>query len=62
MSTTLTRREPARKYAERRGVTVKTLDRWVKAGILQPPERIKNRKYFNPDAEPRRDDDSDSAA
>jgi hypothetical protein len=47
------KREPARKKAERHGVCVKTLDRWVEAGILEPPERIRGRKYWRVDAEPK---------
>ena len=61
MSDTTKRREPHRelasKHAERRGVSVKTLDRWVEQGILPPPVRINNRKYFNADAKPRGDGD-----
>jgi DNA-binding transcriptional MerR regulator len=51
------KREPWRKYAERRGVSTRTLDRWVEDGILDPPEKINGRKYTSPDAEPRRDDE-----
>ena len=35
-------RELHRRFAERRGVSTKTLDRWVEAGILPEPERIRN--------------------
>ena len=52
------RREPWRRYAERRGVSVRTLDRWVAKGILAPPEYIRGRKYADPNAEPRHDADA----
>jgi MerR HTH family regulatory protein len=44
--------EPARKTSERFGVCPKTLDAWVRDGILQPPTRIKGRKYYDTDVEP----------
>jgi DNA-binding transcriptional MerR regulator len=56
MPSSPTRLEPARKFAERHGVSVKTLDRWVKSGILSPPDKINGRNYHNPDNKPRRDD------
>jgi predicted site-specific integrase-resolvase len=31
--------------AKVRGVSTRTLDRWVKAGIIRPPIRINQRKY-----------------
>ena len=46
---------PYRRYAERKRVSTKTLDRWVAAGILPKPDRINNRKYFPEGTEPRRD-------
>jgi predicted site-specific integrase-resolvase len=49
-------RESHRRYAERQGVSTRTLDRWVVAGILPEPERIRKRKYWDPNTEPRRDD------
>jgi hypothetical protein len=49
------RREPWRRHAERHGVSTRTLDRWVAAGILAEPERINGRKFGDPDREPRRD-------
>ena len=49
-------RESHRRFAERRGVSTKTLDRWVEAGILPEPERIRKRKYWDPNTEPRHDD------
>jgi predicted site-specific integrase-resolvase len=33
--------------ARMRGISVKTLDRWVKAGIVQPPVVINGRKYHD---------------
>jgi hypothetical protein len=62
MSSTVTRRnkrerrrEPWRLHAARHGVSTRTLDRWVIAGILNAPEVINGRKYGDPTAEPRRD-------
>jgi DNA-binding transcriptional MerR regulator len=54
--------EAWRKYAERYGVTTRTLDRWVEDGILPEPERIRGRKYLSSDTEPRRDTDASEAA
>jgi len=48
-------RESWRQYAERRGVSTRTLDRWVAAGILPEPDRINGRKYIDPKIEPRAD-------
>jgi predicted site-specific integrase-resolvase len=47
--------EPHRRYAERRGVSTRTLDRWTDAGILPAPVRINGRKYWPTDVEPRHD-------
>jgi predicted site-specific integrase-resolvase len=47
--------EPKRKFAERYGVTVRTVDRWVDDGVIDPPKRIKNREYFPIGTEPRFD-------
>jgi len=49
------RRAPWRKVAERFGISVKTLDRWARRGIVDPPVKINKRKYGDPDAEPRLD-------
>jgi hypothetical protein len=49
------RRESWPAHARRHGVSVRTLDRWVAQGILEPPERIRGRKYANPESQPRRD-------
>lgn len=54
--------EAWRKYAERRGVSTRTLDRWVEDGILPEPERINGRKYLLSDTEPRLDTDAPEAA
>jgi len=51
-------REPWRRYAERRGVSTRTLDRWVENGIIPAPEYVRGRKYINPDTEPRQDIDA----
>jgi hypothetical protein len=49
------KRETWRRYAERHGVSTRTLDRWVENGIIPAPEYIRERKYINPDIEPRQD-------
>ena len=46
---------PHRQYAEQKGVSTKTIDRWVADGILAKPVRINNRKYHEEGSEPRRD-------
>jgi DNA-binding transcriptional MerR regulator len=56
------RLEPARKYAERHGVTVRTVDRWVEKGVVDPPIRIRNRKYFEEGTEPRLDQQNTETA
>jgi hypothetical protein len=48
-------RKPWPKLAEQHGVNVRTLDRWVDAGIIDAPEYINGRKYGDPDAAPRLD-------
>lgn len=53
--------EAWRKYAERHDVSTRTLDRWVEDGVLPPPERIRNRKYMDPNTAPRRDDGKNAA-
>lgn len=53
------RLESNRAFAERLGVSPRTIDRWVKAGILpQPTARIRTRKYWDPGTQPRRDADA----
>jgi hypothetical protein len=46
---------PWPRLAERFGVTVRTLDRWVQLGIIAKPEVIRGRKYGDPDCQPRLD-------
>jgi DNA-binding transcriptional MerR regulator len=43
------------KKAAQQGVSGRTLDRWVKDGIIPPPERVNKRKYYDADSQPRRD-------
>jgi len=49
------RRESWPAKAKRYGVTLRTLDRWVEKGLISPPEKIRGRKYGDPDEEPRLD-------
>jgi predicted DNA-binding transcriptional regulator AlpA len=35
-----------RTVAERHGVSVRTIERWIEAGLLPPPLRIRGRKYW----------------
>jgi hypothetical protein len=42
-------------FAALRGVSGRTIDRWVAAKILPPPEYVNGRKYWDPDVEPRQD-------
>jgi hypothetical protein len=53
--------EAWRKYAERHDVSTRTLDRWVEDGVLPEPKRIRNRKYMDPNTEPRRDNAGETA-
>jgi hypothetical protein len=50
-----TRREPWKKKALRHGVSTRTLDRWVVAGIIAKPVIINGRKYGDAEEEPRID-------
>jgi hypothetical protein len=43
------------RLAERRGVSVRTLDRWVALGIIPEPEYIRGRKYADPNVKPKLD-------
>ena len=52
----LQKREAWRRYAERRGVSTRTLDRWAAAGIIPSPEYVRGRKYIDPEVAPRQDD------
>ena len=45
--------EPKRRFAERWGVSTRTIDRWVQNGLLEEPEVINGRAYFRADAHPR---------
>jgi hypothetical protein len=47
----LTKRQTAAKH----GVSPRTIDRWVELGILEPPRKVRQRCYFDGDAEPRTD-------
>ena len=47
--------EPASKTASRLGCHVKTIDNWVKAGLLDPPIRVQNRKFFPAGVMPKSD-------
>ena len=51
------RLESHRAFAERHGVSPRTIDRWATAGLLPKPTRINKRKYWNPNTQPRRDVD-----
>jgi predicted site-specific integrase-resolvase len=53
---------PYARYAERKGVTTKTLDRWVAKGILPPPKRVNNRKYLDENIQPRQDRETEAAS
>lgn len=52
------RLESHRAFAERHGVSPRTIDRWTRAGLLPKPVRINKRKYWNPSTQPRRDADA----
>lgn len=45
------------KKAEQQGVSTRTLDRWVKDGVIDPPERVNRRKYYAENSQPHRDDE-----
>ena len=49
------RKLPHPMKAEQQGVSGRTLDRWVKAGIIDPPDYVNGRKYYDEDSQPRRD-------
>ena len=46
------------KKAEQQGVSPRTLDRWVADRIIDPPEYVNGRKYYDEDTQPRRDRDA----
>jgi DNA-binding transcriptional MerR regulator len=47
--------ETHRQFAERHGVSTRTVDRWSEDGILPEPVRIRGRKYWPSTVEPQRD-------
>jgi len=51
----MARKLTARALQERYGVVDRTLDRWVKAGILPEPMRINHRRYWDSDEVEARD-------
>jgi hypothetical protein len=53
--TTSRKLEPFGRWCAHRGVTVRTGDRWVKDGVVEPPVRINNRKYMTEGTEPKFD-------
>jgi predicted site-specific integrase-resolvase len=55
-------REPKRRFAERWGVSTRTIDRWVQDGLLEEPEVINGRAYFRTDACPRGSRATEAAA
>jgi DNA-binding transcriptional MerR regulator len=46
---------PQAEKAKRHGVSSKTIDNWVRVGILSEPVRINGRKYHDADEQPRLD-------
>jgi len=56
------RRAPWRRIADLHGVTPRTMDRWVAAGIYPAPEYINGRKYGDLDASPQHDQERQEAA
>jgi len=53
---------PTRVMAEQNKVSIRTVERWEKAGILPEPERINGRKYWPEGTTPRRDPGHDPEA
>jgi hypothetical protein len=47
--------EVTRRVAQRCGVSVRTVKRWVAVGILDPPIQVNGRDYFPAGVMPRRD-------
>ena len=43
---------PTRKIAEHNGVSVRTVERWQGAGIIQEPKYVNGRKYWPEGTEP----------
>jgi predicted site-specific integrase-resolvase len=50
----LPRKVTHRRKAEQQGVTVRTLDRWIAAGIIERPDQVNGRNYHREDSEPQR--------
>jgi predicted site-specific integrase-resolvase len=46
------RLKPKRQKAEQCGVSVRTMDRWIAAGIMPQPLKINGRDYFPDDVMP----------
>jgi hypothetical protein len=42
--------------ADQQGVSTRTLDRWIAAGIIDAPIYINGRKYHDEDSQPRQDE------
>jgi DNA-binding transcriptional MerR regulator len=42
---------PRTAYAQQKGISPRTLDRWVEQGIVEPPIDINGRKYFGDSSE-----------
>jgi predicted site-specific integrase-resolvase len=38
--------EPTRVIAQRHDVCIRTVERWIEAGLLPPPMKINGRKYW----------------
>ena len=53
--------ETHRAFAERHGVSTRTIDRWTRDGLLPKPVRINKRKYWNPSTQPRHDTETAAA-
>ena len=51
--------EPAARVAQRLGRSVRTIERWVKAGILPPPIQVNGRNLHRAGVMPKPDDDRD---
>ena len=48
--------EATRRVAQRLGVSVRTVQRWVAAGILDPPIKVNNRNYHRAGVMPKPDE------
>jgi predicted site-specific integrase-resolvase len=45
-----------KKIADLNGVCVRTVERWIEAGVLPPPIRIRKRRFWPDGTMPRTDD------